>query len=113
MANPERADPAAFKKRPSVAERAVVLTLAGLVILGSLYVARPHDELCSERQALLDRSAAEAAALSQREADSLAIARDLVLESATEDHGPLRETSALDPLLARPGLYVRMAQPDV
>ena len=113
MPNHERVERAAFKKRLSVAERAVILTLAGLGILGSLYVARARYQLYNERQALLDKSAAEAAALSRREADILAIARDLVLESATADHGPLRETSALDPLLARPGLYVRMAQPDV
>jgi hypothetical protein len=111
--------PAAMKGRLSRGERWVLLAGITLLVLAGVYVVRDRYGVRSQREALLARSAAEAATLSPREAGLLDLVRGFIVETAAEsDPGvmALRELSApgaLEVFLSRPGLYFRAAQPDV
>jgi hypothetical protein len=110
--------PVTWKRRLSRGERWVLIAGVALLVLAGLYVMRQRYNVRDRRDALIARSAAEAASLSKREAEILDIARGFVLEAASADYpgdSVARELSApgaLDAFLARPGLYVRMALPD-
>jgi hypothetical protein len=111
--------PAALKGRLSRGERWVLLAGITLLLLAGVYVARERYGVRAQREALLAKSAAEAASLSRREAEILDLVRGFIVETAAPgDPGDvaLRELSApgaLETFLSRPGLYVRAAQPDV
>jgi hypothetical protein len=111
--------PAALKGRLSRGERLVILAGITLLVLAGVYVVRSRFGVRNQREALLAKSAAEAASLSRREAEILDILRGFIFETAAAEapgdvtHRELSAPGALDAFLARPGLYFRAAQPDV
>jgi hypothetical protein len=68
---------------------------------------------------LIEKSAAEAAKLDQREAQFLGLAQQWIREAATPAYEgdyispEMQSTGALDVLLAQQGIYFRAAQPDI
>jgi hypothetical protein len=111
--------PAALKGRLSRGERLVLLAGVTLLVLAGVYIARSRYAVRNQREALLAKSAAEAASLSRPEAEILELVRGFIFETAAADAPgdvTLRELSApgaLEAFLSRPGLYFRAAQPDV
>jgi hypothetical protein len=108
----------AWKKRLTRSQRWVAFAGVLLVIVAALYVVWERSRIRARREALLATSAAEASSLSRREAEILDLARAWMVETAAPDYPgdtALRELStagAIEAFFARPGLYVRAAQPD-
>jgi len=96
-------------------ERWVLGAVGALGVLFGLNAARGALDVQARRAALLDKSTAEAATQSPREAEILDLTRRWMVETATADAsaftGPTQ--AGLGVLLNRNGLYFRAAAPDV